>query len=49
MPQARVNGVKIEYETFGRRADRPLLLVMGLGAQMIQWDEEFCRALVDAV
>ena len=48
MPQARVNGVKIEYDTFGRRADRPLLLVMGLGAQMIQWDEGFCRQLVDA-
>jgi pimeloyl-ACP methyl ester carboxylesterase len=48
MPQARVNGVKIEYDTFGRGADRPLLLVMGLGAQMIQWDEAFCRQLVDA-
>ncbi|OAI38980.1 alpha/beta hydrolase, partial [bacterium SCGC AG-212-C10] len=33
--------------TFGRREDPPLLLVMGLGAQMIQWDEEFCRQLAD--
>src|SRR5262245_14677390 len=48
MPQTRVRGVKIEYETFGRRTDRPLLLVMGLGAQMIQWDDDLCRQLVDA-
>lgn len=48
MPQTRVNGVKIEYDTFGRRTDRPLLLVMGLGAQMIQWDEGLCRLLADA-
>lgn len=48
MPHTRVNGVRIEYETFGRREDRPLLLVMGLGAQMIQWDDDLCRRFADA-
>jgi len=45
MAQARANGLTLEYETFGRPADPPLLLVMGLGAQMILWPDEFCRQL----
>ncbi len=45
MPQAEANGIRIEYEIFGDPADPPLLLVMGLGAQLIHWPEEFCRAL----
>jgi len=48
MPQVHANGIRIEYDTFGRREDRPLLLVMGLGAQMILWDEAFCEALAAA-
>lgn len=51
MPRAThsANGVEIEieYETFGAPEDPPLLLVMGLGSQMISWDEEFCEGLVD--
>ncbi|HZT68046.1 MAG TPA: alpha/beta hydrolase [Acidimicrobiales bacterium] len=47
MPRANANGIEIEYETFGDN-DRPaLLLVMGLGAQMISWDERFCQLLAD--
>lgn len=45
MAQARANGLTLEYETFGRPADDPLLLVMGLGAQMILWPEAFCERL----
>ena len=45
MPQACANGIQLEYDTFGRASDRPLLLIMGLGAQMTLWDEEFCEAL----
>src|SRR5215472_8470002 len=45
MPRARANGMQIEYETFGDPADPTLLLVMGLGGQMILWHEEFCEAL----
>jgi pimeloyl-ACP methyl ester carboxylesterase len=48
MARTRANGIDIEYDTFGNRADRPLLLIMGLGAQMIHWDEAFCRALAAA-
>jgi pimeloyl-ACP methyl ester carboxylesterase len=47
MPQASANGVQIEYETFGVSSDKPLLLVMGLGAQMVLWDESFCGALAE--
>ena len=40
-------GIEIAYETFGEDRSRPLLLVMGLGTQMLAWHEDFCRALVD--
>ena len=45
MPQANSNGIQLEYETFGDASGRPLILVMGLGAQMLLWDEGFCEAL----
>jgi len=45
MPRARANGMQIEYESFGDSAGPPLLLVMGLGGQMILWPDEFCEAL----
>ena len=45
MPRITANGIEIEYDTTGRADDRPLLLIMGLGAQMIMWDEEFCELL----
>ncbi|MEJ5255760.1 MAG: alpha/beta hydrolase [Acidimicrobiales bacterium] len=47
MPQAASNGIELEYETFGASGDPPLLLVMGLGAQMISWDDELCEAFAD--
>ena len=39
--------IHLEYDTFGDRSDPPLLLVMGLGFQLIHWDPEFCRRLAD--
>jgi pimeloyl-ACP methyl ester carboxylesterase len=45
MPIAPSNGIEIYYETFGDPADVPLLLVMGLTAQCIAWDENFCKML----
>ena len=45
MPQAPANGITLEYEEFGNPGDPPLLLIMGLGMQMIAWPEEFCRSL----
>ena len=48
MPQMHANGIHIEYETFGDASNPPILLIMGLGAQLLLWPEEFCRALADA-
>jgi pimeloyl-ACP methyl ester carboxylesterase len=45
--RAPSNGIELEYETFGERADPALLLVMGLGGQLISWEEAFCRRLAD--
>lgn len=45
MPTIKANGLDIFYDTFGKRGDAPLLLVMGLGAQMTLWDEDFCQQL----
>ena len=44
---AKVNGLEICYQTFGREDDPALLLIMGLGAQMIVWDDEFCEQLAE--
>ncbi len=48
MAHVRANGIQIEYDTFGDRADRPLLMVMGLGAQMTAWPRGFCEQLAEA-
>jgi pimeloyl-ACP methyl ester carboxylesterase len=45
VPRATANGIEIEYETFGDESAAPLLLIAGLGSQMISWDEEFCDLL----
>jgi pimeloyl-ACP methyl ester carboxylesterase len=42
----KANGIDIAYETFGDPSDPPLLLVMGLGAQMLAWEEGLCALLV---
>jgi pimeloyl-ACP methyl ester carboxylesterase len=44
MAKVSANGIEIEYESFGS-SDEVLVLVMGLGAQMILWDREFCEQL----
>ncbi len=41
------NGVRLCTEPFGDPVDPPILLVMGIGASMLWWDEEFCRMLAD--
>ena len=48
MPRAALpSGIEIEYETFGSADDPALLLIMGFTAQLISWDERFCRRLAD--
>jgi len=45
MTTVAANGIEIEYETIGDRGDTPLLLVHGLGGQLIDWDDEFVQQL----
>ena len=47
MPKAKTNGIELEYEIFGDRSGRPLLLVMGLGSQLTGWSDEVLKQLVD--
>jgi pimeloyl-ACP methyl ester carboxylesterase len=47
MPQIHANGIHLEVETFGDPDGRPLVLTMGLGAQLVLWDESFCEALAE--
>jgi pimeloyl-ACP methyl ester carboxylesterase len=42
---ARANGIDLCYEIFGDPNAEPMLLIMGLGGQMIHWDDDFCRQL----
>jgi pimeloyl-ACP methyl ester carboxylesterase len=39
--------IELEYDHFGNPTDPALLLIMGFTAQMVAWDEEFCRQLAD--
>ena len=48
MPEVEVGrGIRLFYEEFGEPSAPPLLLVMGLGAQLLSWDEQFCSALAE--
>jgi pimeloyl-ACP methyl ester carboxylesterase len=44
---APVNGIEIAYQEVGDPDAAPLVLVMGLGTQMLGWDEEFCALLAE--
>jgi pimeloyl-ACP methyl ester carboxylesterase len=41
------NGIQIEYDTFGEHSSPVLLLIAGLGSQMITWPDEFCTHIAD--
>lgn len=42
------HGIELACESFGEPDDSPIVLIMGLGAQMIAWPDELCRLLADA-
>ncbi len=46
IPSVLANGIRIEYEALGDPARPALLLVEGLGGQMIGWPDQFCHDLV---
>ncbi|HEV2637127.1 MAG TPA: alpha/beta hydrolase [Actinocrinis sp.] len=44
---AQNGDIRIAFQRFGPAGGKPLLLLNGVGMQMIMWREEFCAALVD--
>jgi pimeloyl-ACP methyl ester carboxylesterase len=48
MPSVRANGIELEYEALGDAQNPPLLMIAGLGAQLVTWDDEFCAGLAGA-
>jgi len=46
MAQAQINGISIEYEMHGAADAEPMLLIMGLGAQMTRWPAGLYEKLV---
>jgi pimeloyl-ACP methyl ester carboxylesterase len=47
MPAVRANGLTIEYVEIGDPRAPAILLVMGLGMQLIAWPDPFCQGLAD--
>ncbi len=45
MARIHANGIDIEYEEFGPKTGAPILLIMGLGAQLTRWPLEFIAML----
>jgi pimeloyl-ACP methyl ester carboxylesterase len=45
MARTRANGMDIEYEALGEPSHPAMLLIIGLGAQLIHWPDAFCRGL----
>src|SRR4051794_16199415 len=43
----QANGAELCTETIGDPADPPILLIMGVGASMLWWEDGFCRMLAD--
>lgn len=39
------NGLNLQYDSFGDENDPALILIMGLGTQLIHWEDNFCRFL----
>ena len=45
MPSIQADKVSLQYESFGNPADPPIVLVMGLGMQLIMWPDWLCEML----
>jgi pimeloyl-ACP methyl ester carboxylesterase len=45
MPKATTNGITLEYETLGPQAGAPLLIIQGLGDQLVKWSDGFHQEL----
>jgi pimeloyl-ACP methyl ester carboxylesterase len=47
MPIVTANGIDIAYDEVGDKGRPAIVLIMGLGTQMISWPEVFCAGLAD--
>lgn len=47
MASVEVNGLAIEYESLGKPSDPTIVLIMGLGMQLVAWPDVFCQGLVE--
>ncbi len=45
MAIVRTNAIDLAYDSFGNEADETILLIAGLGTQMIRWTVPFCEEL----
>ena len=45
--RARANGIELCWDSFGEAGAPPILLIMGLAAQMIAWPDEFCERIAE--
>ena len=45
MPSVKADKLSLEYETFGNSTDPSIVLVMGLGMQLIMWPKPLCDML----
>jgi pimeloyl-ACP methyl ester carboxylesterase len=45
VPAVEANGLTFEYESLGDPAAPPIVLIMGLGVQMILWPDALCEML----
>jgi pimeloyl-ACP methyl ester carboxylesterase len=45
--RAAANGIELAYRELGEPEGEPMVLVMGLGTQLIHWPEGFCELLVE--
>jgi pimeloyl-ACP methyl ester carboxylesterase len=45
MTAVKANGIEIEYEDRGSRDDPVIVLIMGLGMQLVAWPDAFCEGL----
>ncbi|WP_330745310.1 alpha/beta fold hydrolase [Chryseobacterium sp. CP-77] len=47
MKTVKMNEVELCYEVFGEKNPDTIVLISGLGSQMIRWDTKFCDLLVE--
>lgn len=47
LPVIEANGIKLAYEVQGDPQGEPILLIAGLGLQLISWPQAFCKGLTD--